>query len=297
MPSQLQQDGRPVTPEERLRIAAVRPMTSDGLGWSGLRAEHLTKPADAEVDLPGTTQHWLVLDQGPATAFSLRFAGHERTEASPPGSLAVIPASYPSRWRWRGAVESVHGLLEPRLLARVGAEALDINPDRVELPPVHDLSDARLRDTLLALDAEVRAGGPGGRLLAESLGNVLAVQLLRHFGAGSAVPRSGGVLPRHKLRAVTEYIQAHLGAELSLDRLAGVAHVSPYHFARLFKHSTGLPPHRYVIARRVERARELLRAAHRPALAEVATEVGFSDQSHFTRHFKRLVGVTPRQFR
>jgi AraC family transcriptional regulator len=151
---------------------------------------------------------------------------------------------------------------------------------------------------LLALDAELREGGPGGPLLAESLGNVLAVQLLRYFGApGSADLHSGGVLPKHKFRVVIEYIHDHLDAELSLDHLAAVAHVSPYHFARLFKHSTGLPPHQYVIARRVERAKELLREPDRPALAEVATEVGFSDQSHFTRHFKRLVGVTPRQFR
>jgi AraC family transcriptional regulator len=76
-----------------------------------------------------------------------------------------------------------------------------------------------------------------------------------------------------------------------------LAHVSPYHFARLFKHSTGLPPHQYVIACRVERAKELLRERDRLPLADVAAEVGFSSQSHFTRHFKRLVGVTPRRFR
>jgi AraC family transcriptional regulator len=287
-----------VTPDERLHIASVRPTTSAGLGWSGLRAEHLANPTDAEVDLPPTTQHWLVLDLGPATAFSLRFAGQERTEAAPPGSLALIPAGYPSRWRWRGAAESVHVLVEPRLLARVGAEALDLDPDRVELPPVHDLDHPQLRAAMLALDAELRAGGPGGRLLAESLGNVLAVHLLRHFGApASADPHPGGVLPKHRLRAVLEYIHDHLDAELSLERLAAVAHVSPYHFARLFKHSTGLPPHQYVIGRRVERAKELLREPDRPPLAEVATEVGFADQSHFTRHFKRLVGVTPRRFR
>jgi AraC family transcriptional regulator len=184
------------------------------------------------------------------------------------------------------------------LLARVAAEALDLNPDRVMLPPVYDLSDLAVRATMLALDAELRAGGPGGRLLAESLGNVLAVHLLRRFSPfGPTETHSGGVLSKHKLRAVIEYIHEHLDAELSLDHLAAVAHVSPYHFARLFKNSTGLPPHQYVIACRVERAKELLRQRERLPLAEVATEVGFADQSHFTRHFKRLVGVTPRRFR
>jgi AraC family transcriptional regulator len=105
------------------------------------------------------------------------------------------------------------------------------------------------------------------------------------------------VLSKHKLRAVIEYIHEHLDADLSLDHLAAVAHVSPYHFARLFKNSTGLPPHQYVIACRIERAKELLRQRDRLPIAEVATEVGFAHQSHFTRHFKRLVGVTPRRFR
>jgi AraC family transcriptional regulator len=94
-----------------------------------------------------------------------------------------------------------------------------------------------------------------------------------------------------------EYIEEHLDAELTLDHLAGVAHLSPYHFARLFKNSTGLPPHQYVIARRVERAKDLLRGKDRFPLVDIAAEVGFSSQSHFTRHFKRLVGVTPKHFR
>jgi AraC family transcriptional regulator len=172
-----------------------------------------------------------------------------------------------------------------------------MNPDRVELPPVSDLVNPQLRTTMMALGDELRAGGPGGRLLADSLGNVLAVHLLRQFSPRVSVGlSSGAVLPRNKLYSVTEYIDAHLDTELTLEQLATVAHLSPYHFARLFKNSMGLPPHQYVIARRVERAKELLQARKRLPLAEVAAEVGFSDQSHFTRHFKRIVGVTPRQF-
>ena len=105
------------------------------------------------------------------------------------------------------------------------------------------------------------------------------------------------MLSKPRLRAVIDHIHERLDAELSLDHLAAVAHMSPYHFARLFKNSTGLPPHQYVIARRVERAKELLRDRGPLPLAEVAAEAGFSSQSHFTRHFKRIVGVTPQRFR
>jgi AraC family transcriptional regulator len=79
--------------------------------------------------------------------------------------------------------------------------------------------------------------------------------------------------------------------------MAAVARLSPYHFARQFKAATGVPPHQYVITRRVERAKELLQAGADLSLAEVASRAGFSDQSVFCRHFKRAVGVTPGQFR
>jgi AraC family transcriptional regulator len=78
--------------------------------------------------------------------------------------------------------------------------------------------------------------------------------------------------------------------------MAAVARLSAYHFARQFKATTGLPPHQFVIARRVERARELLQGGTDLSLAEVAADAGFSDQSQFSRHFKRLVGVTPARF-
>ena len=79
--------------------------------------------------------------------------------------------------------------------------------------------------------------------------------------------------------------------------MAAVARLSPYHFARQFKAATGLPPHRYVIARRVERAKVFLQGGGDFSMAEVAARAGFSDQSQFSHHFKRLVGVTPGQFR
>jgi AraC family transcriptional regulator len=121
---------------------------------------------------------------------------------------------------------------------------------------------------------------------------------LRHpAGDGEAVRAPRGGLSGRTLRAVLEYIHEHLDDALRLRDLAAVAHLSPYYFARRFKASTGLPPRRYVIARRVERAKQLLRGGDDLTLAQVAARSGFWDQGHFTRHFKRLVGVTPKHFR
>ena len=94
-----------------------------------------------------------------------------------------------------------------------------------------------------------------------------------------------------------EYVEEHLDAGLTLGQMAAAAHLSAYHFARRFKAATGLPPHQYVIMRRVEQARQLLQQDRDLSLAEIAASVGFSDQSQFTHHFKRLAGVTPGQFR
>ena len=91
-------------------------------------------------------------------------------------------------------------------------------------------------------------------------------------------------------------IREHLHAAVTLRDLAAVAHLSPDHFARRFKESPGLPPRRYIIARRIERAQPLLRGEENLSLAQVAARTGFWDQGHFTRHFKRLVGVTPKRF-
>jgi AraC family transcriptional regulator len=149
-----------------------------------------------------------------------------------------------------------------------------------------------------ALDAELTTGNAGGPLAAESLANVLAVQLIRHISAPRRPERGrDGVLPRGRLRAVVEFVEEHLDASLMLEQMAAVARLSPYHFARQFKAATGLPPHQYVIMRRVERARQFLQAGTGLSLAEVAAHAGFSDQSQFSHHFKRLIGVTPGQFR
>src|SRR5262249_56208756 len=115
-----------------------------------------------------------------------------------------------------------------------------------------------------AVDAELLSGGAGGPLAAESLANVLVVHLLRHCLAPRR-PESGrdGAMPRGRLRAVAEYIEGHLDASPTLGQLAAVARLSPYHFARQFKRATGLPPHQYVIARRVERAKAPLRQGRR----------------------------------
>jgi AraC family transcriptional regulator len=115
------------------------------------------------------------------------------------------------------------------------------------------------------------------------------------LGFGQLVVYKGG-LTRLRLKRALDYIQANLGSEIHLEDLARAVGLSPFHFAKLFKLSTGSTPHQYVLQRRLERATELLRSAEL-SLSEVALECGFADQSHFANVFRRFMGVTPSQFR
>jgi AraC family transcriptional regulator len=288
-----------ITPDERLGALPAAPVATSGpLGWSSLRVEHFRDTPDFDMDLPGQTQHLLCLYLRPPDRMGLWCEGLAWEATPSPGSILILPAGYARRGYWRGPVEAVHVHLDPGLVARVAAEALDLDPARVALPAVGALSHPELQAAILALDAELTPGAAGGRLVAESLANVMAVHLIRRFVPADRVAhRPRGGLSERKLGAALEYIEEHLDSELTLEGMAAVAHLSPYHFARMFKTSTGLPPHQYVITRRVERAKRLLRDRGDLTLAQIAARSGFWDQGHFTRHFKRLVGVTPKRFR
>jgi AraC family transcriptional regulator len=135
---------------------------------------------------------------------------------------------------------------------------------------------------MLAVDAELAAGGSGGPLMIEALANVVAIHLIRHLlRPRRLASRTDGVLPRRKLNTDVEYSMENLEGKLTLEQMASIVHASPYHFARQFKMTTGLPPHQYVIRRRVERAQHLLRVDGDLGLGEIALRVGFSDQSQF----------------
>jgi len=144
---------------------------------------------------------------------------------------------------------------------------------------------------------ELSEGGIAGRLYGESLGAALAVHILRQYATFARAPviHRGGLAAR-ALQRVVDYINEHLQDELSLVELSRIAKLSPHHFATAFKASTGISPHRYVIERRIDRARDLLLQKEK-TISEIALAVGFSNQSHLTANFRRTTGITPWKFR
>ncbi len=147
------------------------------------------------------------------------------------------------------------------------------------------------------VDQFLASGALGGRLVAESLATLAVAEALKAFGAAgpSTALSAPGAVPPAIVRVI-DYVEAHLDADLSLDALAGVAAQNVYHFAKRFRESVGETPHAYVMRRRVERAKALLKDGRLP-LADIALACGFSGQSHFTTVFGAHTGATPGKYR
>jgi AraC family transcriptional regulator len=166
----------------------------------------------------------------------------------------------------------------------------------VDLEPQDAFSDPLISQIALTVANEIDSGFVDG-ILADALNTALAVQVIRRFVDRSALllePSNG--LSRERLKRVQDYIETHLDDRLTLTDLAGVACLSPYHFSRSFKQAVGVGPQRYVVQRRLERAKTLMRRTNQP-LASIAQEAGFVDQSHLTSMFRRETGVTPGRYR
>ena len=159
--------------------------SSDRLGWVGLEAARYRAAPASELNPPALTHHWLVLFTRPPEELDLLYEGVKRHVPPPAGSISLVPAGSPALWRWGGPKDSLHIYLEPGLVGRVAAEAFGLDPARMTVPPLDGLDLPHLRAAMLAVDAELTAGGAGGRLAAESLANVLAVHLIRHVAGAS----------------------------------------------------------------------------------------------------------------
>lgn len=210
--------------------------------------------------------------------------------------LSLIPANQFVKAHYDGTGESdcIVLLLPPTTVTAVS----DVELGRpIELLPCDHFHDSHLWSAALALKDECRNGGLFGSLYVESLSTFLTLHLLRHYST-LALPLATlpGGLPPAKLNAILTRIDASLDNEITLSELAALAELSTFHFLRAFKHSTGLTPHRYVIHQRIARAKALL-ASNKQSVTEVAMTCGFATPSHFAVVFRRLVGVTPSEFR
>jgi AraC family transcriptional regulator len=166
-----------------------------------------------------------------------------------------------------------------------------------EISPRLFFFDQAIWDTALKLKAEVGNSDPSSRQYVEALGLVLMHELIRleRTRSAAATPLRGG-LPARQRKRLAEFIDEHLAEDVSLTTLAGLVDLSLYHFARAFKQSFGVPPHRYHMDRRMDRARSLLRGSTF-SVTQIGSQIGFRETSSFTRAYRKFAGVTPSEYR
>jgi AraC family transcriptional regulator len=217
---------------------------------------------------------------------------------SDPGTVNLSPANFYAKWEADSSSHSTVVFLKDALLSRVILENWGADPQSVEIVPQFLFRDPVIESVVTQLAIEAGNGSPSGLLYAESACEFLAHHLIERYSTLSKMPtRPRGGLPAHRLKAIKNYIEENLGNPIALHDLAGLACVSGRHFERAFRQSLGVPPHRYLLERRVAAARELLLSHPRLNIEEIARKLGFSSSSHLSSAFVRRMGCSPAAFR
>jgi AraC family transcriptional regulator len=274
-------------------------LTSYESSWRNIHLAHHRQPAWELPELQNP-QHILVLPLGYQSVevnwisdgqwSCTQFDANDYTS----GHIQIFPAHVPYGGSWSRNVEFIHFYLEPAFISQIAYES--INPDKVEFLLELKKADRLIHQIGLALKADLELDGGNG-FYADSLATALSAHLLKNYATRKHIFRSyDDGLPKDMLKVAIEYINEHLGEKILLEAMAAELHISQYHFCRMFKQSTGMSPHCYLMQQRVEQAKQLLRKPE-GRVTDIALECGFNNPSHFAKYFRRYTRVTPTQFR
>jgi len=280
-----------------LRPESVR-VSSRPLGWKPLNIERREVEPGSDCLPGGLTEHLIFVSLGEGHV--IRESGGDIAEKDlEAGLVSIHPSDTPVRWEWDTRLSFTVMSLDPEYLNKVARETFDMDPALVKLKTVEGQRDPVITSIAGTLIREVMNGDAGSRLYAESLADLLSVHILRNYTDHPQPIETERLVsqPRAVVQALN-FIHQNYSADVSLADIGAAAHLSTYHLTRVFKKAMGVSPHQYLVQVRVNSARSLLTAgAGDRSLAEIAAAVGFADQSHLTRHFKRVLGMTPKQLR
>jgi AraC family transcriptional regulator len=269
-------------------------LSSAPLQWRGLALENHIVPAGF-IHRHEHPEHFIEVVFHGNVSYEVSRRGQTRRFLSQPRTICLLPRGSEHEVNWLQETQHIVLALKPCLLSNASEEI--VHENNIELVEHWDLIDRHISALLMEMVADLEDGSPAGPLYGDSLANSLALYLLKRYSNVTMrlEPYRGG-LPRSKLNRVLEYINANLSDKIELSVLANVAGVSAYHFARAFKQSTGESPHQYVLRMRIEKAKEFLVHSQLPVI-EASALTGFVDQSHFSKVFRRIVGVSPSEYR
>jgi AraC family transcriptional regulator len=272
--------------------------SSELLGWQNLLALEMRQTA-SEWTMPALENHCIMVQLGPAVEVTVGIGDESFERILQPGDIIIVPAGQSMQWRQQDTAPNhmLHLYLGPHFL-RSTAESIDVDYSQISIAPQFGIRDEHIHHIGMSLHYELKDTNVVGRLYADSLAQVLAMQLVRRYSYLNDLHMNrGGIAPR-KLRKVIEFINENLDNEetVALAVIAEVVQMSYSHFSRAFKQSMGVTPNSYMTERRIERAKKLLSETDLP-IADIALRTGFASQSHFTTTFRRLVWTTPKGFR
>jgi AraC family transcriptional regulator len=211
------------------------------------------------------------------------------------GDFYLYPADRSGFTRWHSIDKTLHIVIEPEFLSKVARDAECIRPEKIELLPALKMRDRKLENLVQLFLAEIDEREFGEKAYLESISSLFGIHLLRRYCSIAPKFREytcNGLAP-YQLTVVLEYVQAHLGSDLSLDTMSAQIGMSRCYFATQFKQSMGIAPHQYVNQQRIEKAKQCLRS-QKSSISDIAIECGFSNQSHLTKVFKQQTGTTPK---
>ena len=219
------------------------------------------------------------------------------------GTTVLLDKHNTLTWQWKERdlssepLSATNLILDNNLVHQTAIQVSDMDFVDIEMPNNICSQDPFLYQLAQELKSEAENNTPYGKLFGQTAAQLLAVHLLRkHVVIKPGIKEYTDGLDRSRLQQVTDYINDNLHQEINLDRLAVLAGMSNYHFARLFKQSTGMAPHKYVMGRRMEKAKELLQHTNL-SISQISSILGYESQSHLAKLFKRYSGLTPTMYR
>lgn len=275
------------------RPGCRRQADSRGLGWRSVFAAAQSE-GPYEDSFPAVASHLVILHLDGLVEVDQWVAGRHARHRIPPGATFIMPGGADFRVRLGGALSTVHVYLQDRILAEVAGD-LGVPAAAGGLAPSLGVRDPLLESLVLGLRDEMRDPGLLGDGYVDYLARAVAARLIR-ASLRAAPPPPGGAAGARRIARALDYLDANLHRSVSLDEIAHLLDLSVSQTITLFKTAVGMPPHRFILSRRVARARDLLRRRDLP-LVEVALACGFAHQEHMSRVFKREMKVSPGAYR
>lgn len=282
-----------VTTSSKAKFEPDAVTLQDANFWPGVRLE-LWEGDGGELPETVLYQHGLMFNLEPLKSARIRWSGYRPAVGDfSRGTFGIFPAGVPysghSRGAWRGVVVALEPSLVETIVPATGLR-------QVELIPGHGYDDGFIWHASQALAADVREAYPSGPMYGESIAIAMVAHLRRLYAADPRLPEEHLVAADAKRMRVRQFIHDQLHERLTISDMAAFSQLDLYSFTRWFKRGFGMPPHRYVLHARIEKAKAML-LDPRAKLVDVALQCGFGSQSHFASTFLRVVHVTPGAYR